>query len=349
MAYRDRIEALVAQYGESAAEAFIEAIESIRNSVTLRLIAERLERGDVQGAVEAIGLDPVAFERLERVLDEAYGAGGRAEVDNLPRLFDPQGGRVLFSFATRNTVGERELREHSSTLVTRIIEDQREAIRTALSEGLSRGDNPRRTALDVVGRVERGSNRRTGGIIGLTTAQERYVANARAQLTSGDPAQLRAFLTRERRDRSFDRTILKAIKEGRPLTRDTVDRILGRYSDSLLKLRGDTIARTETMAALNKGRFDAIGQQIEAGKIDAEDVTKKWLSVGDDHVRHSHQVLNGKTVPYDGVFTTPSGAMLRYPHDPRAPAWETIMCRCFMNIVTDYGATVVRRFRAEAA
>jgi len=349
MAYRDRIEALAAQFGERAAEAFLEAIEDIRNNVTLRLIVERLERGDVQGAVEAIGLDPVAFERLERVLEDAYGSGGRAEVDNLPRLIDPQGARVLFSFATRNTVGERELREHSSRLVTRIIDDQREAIRTALSDGLSRGDNPRRTALDVVGRMERGSNRRTGGILGLTSAQERYVANARAQLMSGDPAQMRAFLERGRRDKRFDRTILKAVREGKPLTRETVDRILGRYSDGLLKLRGDTIARTETLAALNKGRFDAIGQQIDAGKIDAQDVTKKWSSVGDDNVRHSHQVLNGQIAPYDGVFTSPSGALLRYPHDPRAPAWETIMCRCFMNIVTDYGATVVRRFRAEAA
>jgi hypothetical protein len=213
MAYRDRIEALIAQYGERIAEAFLAAFDDIRNSITLRIVVERLERGDINGAVQAMGLDPIAFERLERVMAEAYASGGDAEVDNIPPLRDPGGARVLFRFATRNTPGEEELRRRSSTLVTNIAEEQREVIRETLAQGLSEGVNPRALAPRIIGTVNRVTNRREGGIIGLSRPQARYVVNARAELASGDPEQLRAYLRRERRDKRFDRTILKAIRE----------------------------------------------------------------------------------------------------------------------------------------
>jgi hypothetical protein len=340
---REIIDALLAQYGERLRDAFLAAIEEIKNSVTLRVIVERLERGDINGAIEAIGLDPLAFERLELAMAEAYSAGGTAEVDSLPALRDPSGSRVVFRFGVRNTEGEAWLRQHSSTLVTRIVQDQRLAIRTALETGLSEGRNPRSTALDVVGRVDRTTNRRVGGVIGLTAPQERYVANARAQLASGDPRQLANFLGRGRRDKRSDRTILAAIKSGKPLPADDIDRIIGRYSDSLLHLRGETIARHETLLTLNKGRDDAIRQQITGGKIEAQDVTKIWRSAGDGRVRHTHKALNGKSAPMSGVFQSPSGALLRYPGDPTAPATETLMCRCQVQYRVSYIDALVRK------
>jgi hypothetical protein len=296
--------------------------------------------------VEAINLDPVAFERLERVMTEAYSAGGQAEVGNIPTLRDPSGGRVIFRFGVRDTEGEAWLRQHSTQLVTRIVENQREAIRTALSEGLEAGRNPRSTALDVVGRMDRASNGRTGGIIGLTAPQERYVASARAELLSGDETQLRAFLGRERRDKRFDRTVLAAIKAGKPIPLADVDRIVARYSDRLLALRGEMLARTETMTTLSRGRYDAVLQQIQSGKIDAQDVTKLWRSVGDGRDRHSHRALNGETARFDIAFVSPSGALLRYPGDPQAPGSETVGCRCWLTYKISYIDALVRRRQA---
>lgn len=235
---------------------------------------------------------------------------------------------------------------HGSPDKTRIIDDQREAIRTALAEGLTQGQNPRQTALDVVGRVSRASNRREGGVIGLTRAQSEYIARARQELLSGEPDQLQRYLERGRRDKRFDRTVLASIRSEKPIPRETVDRIVGRYSDRLLELRGEMLARTETMAALGKSRNDAIRQQIAAGKIMVEDVTKVWRSAGDSGVRHTHRVLNGKTAPMDGFFASPSGAMLRYPGDPWAPGSEIVGCRCWMEYKIDYFASVVRRQRA---
>lgn len=346
MAYRDEIGVLLDRFGDEAKAAFLAAINDIANSVTLRVIVERLEKGDVPGAIEAIGLDPQAFERLERAIADAYAGGGEAEVGHLPALREPSGARVVFRFGTRNTAGERELREHSSTLVTRIVADQRDAIRSALSDGLARGDNPRSTALDVVGRINRTTNRRTGGIIGLTAAQERYVASARAELASGDAMQMTRYLGRERRDKRFDRTITKAIREGKALPADTVTAIVGRYSDKLLDLRGEMLARTETMTALAKGRDDAMRQQINAGKVAERDVTKRWQSAKDERVRHTHRILDGRTAPMNGFFASPSGAMLRHPGDPNAPAAEIVGCRCFMSYKVAYIDALVRRRQA---
>lgn len=347
MTHRDRIEALIAQYGERAAQAFLAAIDDVRNSVTLRIVIERLERGDVPGAVDAIGLDTIAFERLETVMAEAYAAGGQAEVNNLPALRDPDGARVVFRFGTRNTIGEAELRQHSSTLVTCIVDDQREAIRAALSDGLAEGRNPRSTALDVVGRVNRASNRREGGVIGLSAPQERFAASARAELLSGDPELLRHYLTRTRRDKRFDATVKKAIEAGKPVPAEVASRIVGRYSDSLLELRGETIARTETITVLNKGRVDGIRQQIDGGKVAAQDVKKDWRSALDRRVRDSHAILHGMSVSIDEAFVSPAtGAAIQYPGDPAAPASERVSCRCFLQIEVDYFASVVRRQRA---
>ncbi|WP_011580562.1 MULTISPECIES: hypothetical protein [Chelativorans] len=343
---RDLIEQLLATYDGRLRLAFLSAVDDIRNAVVLRVVVERLERGDVAGAIEAMHLDADAFAKLELAIAEAYNAGGAASVENMPRMSDPEGNRVVFRFGIRNPEAEAWLREHSSTLVTRIVEDQREAIRNALTEGLAVGQNPRQTALNVVGRVSRATNRREGGVIGLTTAQSEYVARARHELLSGEPDQLHHYLSRGRRDKRFDRVVTAAIKEGKPIPAETVNRIVGRYSDRLLELRGEMLARTETMTALGKSRDDAIRQQIAAGKIMVEDVTKLWRSAGDSRVRHTHRILSGKSAPMDGFFQSPSGAMLRYPGDPQAPASEIVGCRCWVEYKIDHFANVARRQRA---
>lgn len=343
---RQIIEELLNRYDAAIREAFLDSIADIRDDVVLRELAEWLERGDIEGALRALHLDPEAFYRLDRAIRIAYDEAGQLTTENLPRAVDGFGNRVVFRWGVRNIEAEQWLNNHSATLVTNIIDDQRSAIRTALSEGLSRGDNPRQTALDIVGRVSRASNRREGGIIGLTGQQERFVANARRELLSGDEESLRAYLTRGRRDRRFDRTIEKAIRDGRALDRDAVTRIVGRYSDRLLQLRGEMLARTETLRSMGQGRHDAVAQQIRAGKIDVRDVTKIWHSVGDDRVRHSHRALNGKKQEFEAAFVSPSGARLRYPGDPDAPASETIGCRCWCEFKIDFAARLVRQRQA---
>ncbi|GGD43478.1 hypothetical protein [Aureimonas glaciei] len=52
MAIRDTIETLLSRYDKALREAFLAAIDDIRNGVTLKAVVEKLERGDVAGAVD---------------------------------------------------------------------------------------------------------------------------------------------------------------------------------------------------------------------------------------------------------------------------------------------------------
>jgi hypothetical protein len=276
---RNIFDQLLDKYDAALAEAFFQSIDTIKSAVTLRIVVERLERGDINGAIDTIQVEREAFPALELALADAYNSGGISLVENLPRLKDPEGNRVIFRFGVRNPDGEAFLRNHSSQLVTRITDDQKQAIRQALEEGLSTGRNPKSTALDVIGRVNRVTGRREGGIIGLTSQQERFVSLARVELISGDPVLLRSYLARQRRDKRFDRAVLAAIRDGKPIPSDLVTRIVGRYSDRMVQLRGEMLARTETIMALGTARENAMRQQIDNGKVAASDV-QKILAIG---------------------------------------------------------------------
>lgn len=316
----------MAQHEPLISAAFFEAIADIRDNAQISRIIEFLRQNDIESAIQAINLDPVAFRRVDQAILTAYEAGGIATVTSMPPIRSPELGRVVVRFDVRNPRAEQALREHSSSMITRIVDDQRTMIRTALTEGLAAGKNPRNTALDVVGRLNRATGRREGGTIGLTAPQERYVARAREELMSGDPAKLRAYLDRARRDKRFDRTVAKAIREGKPLDQATVDRIAGRYSDRLVQLRGETIARTETMQALNASQVEAWDQAIEASGLNRADIRQVWIATADRRTRDSHRHLNGEEIMLGGTFSNG----LRYPGDPNAPVSEIANCRCTM-------------------
>ncbi|WP_426289065.1 phage minor head protein [Ensifer adhaerens] len=342
------IDDLLATYEARLAAAFREAVDAIRSGIVLARVIERLERADINGAIEAMQIEPEAFSALEIALQKAFYAGGTNAVGELPKVTDPQGNRVIWRFGVRNPAAEAVLRDLSATMVTHITDDQRQGIRQALEAGLAGGANPRATALDVVGRINRVSKHREGGVIGLTRHQIAFIERARVNLASGDAKLMGEYFELKTRDKRFDRTIAAAMREGKPIVGDALAKVIGRLRDKNLLLRGEMLARTETMMALGTARDEAIRQQIEAGKVQAQDVTKTWRDAGDKRVRHTHRVLNGHAVGIDEVFQSPSGALLRYPGDPRAPVSEISGCRCRLEYKIDYIGGVVRRFRAEA-
>lgn len=337
---REQFELLVSQWEPVIRKAFLDAIADIKSNVVMKRVVERMERGDVAGAIEAMDLDATAFRTLDKAIAETFEGGGIASTSNMPTLRDPEGHAFTVRFDVRNIVAENWIRDHSSQLVTNIIADQRNSIRQALEAGLERGMNPRTTALDVVGRIDTATGRRTGGVLGLTAQQELFSQKALGELLSGDEALLRHYLTRERRDKRFDRTVSKAIRDGKPIPAETVQRMIGRYRDNLLKLRGDTIARTETMAALGQSNIEAYRQAIADGKVSASVVFKIWHSTPDGRTRHTHRVMNKQKVSFDGKFQSRPGVFLAYPCDPDAPVEETVNCRCFMQVKIDHLAGI---------
>lgn len=332
---REQFEQLISGFEPLIRKAFEDAVEDIKTRAEIGRIVERLERRDIEGAMRALHLDPAVFRPLDTAIVNAYNGGGVATTGRLPLIRQPGGGQVIIRFDTRNVRAENWLRDHSSRLISNIVDDQRNAIRTALVQGMEAGRNPRSTALDIVGRLNRATGRREGGVIGLTAQQERFAASYLDDLLSGDPARLRATLERARRDKRFDRTVLKAINEQRPVGAEIAGRMVGRYRDRMLQLRGETIARTETMAALNESQMEAMRQAVDGG-VDATTIVKVWRSSSDDRVRDSHRAMHGQEVSLNGKFTSPSGAMLAYPGDPEAGASEIINCRCWMETKIDF-------------
>lgn len=325
---------LLERHEPALAAAFMEAIDNLRAGAQIRLLERALASGDIETALRALNLDEFAFEQLLEELRAAYLDAGQQSADGLPRTV----GRVRFS--GRNPRAEAWLRDHSASFVTRLLEDQRQAVRQSLVDLMQRGAAPRTGVTAIVGPVSRVTGRREGGILGLSAPQEASVRLARQQLESADPATLRAYLARSRRDRRFDRSITKALREGRPVEPAIAARAVTAYERRLLALRAETIARTEAMSALGAAQDEALRQAVESGSVQAFQIRRVWRSASDLRVRHTHRDLNGDSVGLDETFMSPSGATLRYPGDPSAPTSERVNCRCWLEPRIDYFANL---------
>lgn len=334
---RVRIVQLTKKFEPTLKLAFLEAIQDITKRSDLARIVERLEKGDIAGAIDAVHLDPAAFRALDGAIASAFDAGGKSTIDNLPRLRDPRGGEFVVRWDARNIRAENWLRTHSSTLITRITDDQRNVIRSVLSQGMIDGRNPRSTALDLIGRINRATGRREGGVIGLSGPQQQAVQKALEELHSDDPSVMARYFSRVRRDRRFDAAVRKAMEAGRPVDSITASKIIGRYRDRLLDLRGETIARTETMAALNQSSLEAMQQAVDAGAVKADTVTKTWHTARDPRVRDSHAAQDRQSVGMSELFSNG----LAYPGDPAGGASETANCRCWMETRIDFTAGLI--------
>lgn len=338
---RERFETLLAEFEPIIRRAFMDAIDDLRSGVSLRIVIERLERRDIEGAIEALNLDRAAYSPLDEAIRRAYSGGGAATVDGMPALRDPSGGKAVIRFDAQAFRAVEWARQHA--LAPRMVEIDKEAARTIIVDGIAHGRGARRVALDLAGRINRATGRREGGVIGLTVQQAEHVISMRDRLASGDPEEMRKVFDMGRRDKRFDRTIAKAIEAEKPVPAEMIERMTARYSDRLLDLRGTTIARTEGMAAFNEATVEAYRQAIDKGAVREADLQKKWIAVGDGRTRHTHMAMNGQQVGFGGMFQSPSGATLRYPHDPDAPASEKVNCRCRMDITIDFLARFRRR------
>ena len=118
----------------------------------------------------------------------------------------------------------------------------------------------------------------------------------------------------------------------------SIERAVIKQTNKLLRIRGEQIARTETIKALNAGRDEGARQLIDSGNVSARNVTGIWHSAGDGKVRDSHSAIDGQTRLIGEAFQTPSGVLLLHPGDTSlgAPAADTINCRCYKEIKIDY-------------
>lgn len=335
MSLEKDIEELVERYTPLIRDAFLLAIRDVVDRTLLVDMVAAIQVGDTVGAFRALGMTEAALRPIAATIEQAFEAGGVTTGNSFPRRLSTPGGRAVFRFDVRDARAERWLREESSRLVTRIADDTRVNVQTLMTDGVRAGRHPRSVALDIVGRIDPVTKRRTGGVVGLSAPQERAVARARQELQELDAN----YFSRERRDKRFDNIVRNAIDNDKPLTSEQISKLTGRYKDSLLQLRGEMIGRTESIAALNKSEMEAVKQAVDMGSVQESAVKRIWDSAGrDGRTRSTHLQMEGQAVGLDEPFTAPGGAKLMHPGDSSlgAPGSETIACRCRVKLKIDW-------------
>lgn len=304
------IDELIAAAEPKIRKRFGAIILQIRNEHSLDELADLIVAGRLDDALSAM---EAAAGRLAQTINGVWLNAGEQGLEELGEALG-----IVVDFNSTNIRAVQAMARNRLELVREFTREQRLATQRALLDGIGRGINPKEQA-----RLFRES-------IGLTSRQEGYVLNYRRQLEELNPAALR----RDLRDGRFDRTFKKALRDGTPLSRDQVDRMVGRYRDRWIKYRSEVIARTESLTAVHDGFEEGIRQSVESGTIDPEKVRRIWNDSGDDRVRDfedsstSHRSMHLQERGLEEPFTSGAGNSIRFPGDPLAPPYDRIQCRC---------------------
>lgn len=117
--------------------------------------------------------------------------------------------------------------------------------------------------------------------------------------------------------------------EGIPQLTARVQDVLSTTNTQHWPNRAVTVARTETIGALNAGRvdsFQAVADELGPDEL-GEGFEQMWLATEDSRTRRTHKAADGQRVPLGQPFIV-GGHELAFPGDPRGPAKEVIQCRC---------------------
>lgn len=112
-----------------------------------------------------------------------------------------------------------------------------------------------------------------------------------------------------------------------PTITQAVNQVLTATGSERWPNRAVTVARTETIAAVNAGVFRSA--QLDAEQRGDPAPFKQWISTADKRTRPTHVAADKQRTLLSEPFRV-GGAQLLFPGDPRGPAQEVINCRCSM-------------------
>lgn len=298
-------------------KAFLEAIEKLGERLDVKRIETLLRQGLVSEALAVVdagllanGLAPIAAAATDAAILAGKAAATAANL--IPALKE-----VQISFGVVNPHTVTNLRSYEMDKIVELTKEARASVQAAVSAGVAAGRGPADIARDV-----RAS-------IGLTETQTAAVSNFRRMLEEKD----KAALTRALRDKRFDATVARSIEGKAKLKPAQIDKMVERYRERMLKSRATTISRTEAIRALNTGNYLLWKQNVEEGKVRADQITRTWVVTVDGRERTAHRLapsMNKNGVGLDEPFKTLDGPLM-YPGDPNAPARAVVKCRCSVN------------------
>lgn len=330
---KDPLRKLIEAWEPRLSRAFRTAIRAMRDQVVLSELVQRIKAGDIEGAIRLVGLDPAKFRALDKALSDFFEAAGHDITLSIKPQAGPLGLRIAPLFDVRAPSADGWIRNRTGELITQITDDQRALVRQALAplrsgiDPMLTGDTPQKLALDLVGRVSRETGSREGGLIGLTSQQAEWARNYAQEIAGDTPSA--AALTRKLRDKRFDRTVARAIRDGEPISADLQEKMAAAYRNRALRYRAETIAKAEADAVAIQAQQEAWDQAVARGSVAESALRRFWLTAGDDHVRPTHRAVPGMNkagVRLNEPFETPKGPTMQ-------PGWSFDPgCRCRVRI-----------------
>lgn len=285
--------------------AFSGAVAHMRAAADTKAAAEAIRAGWVERAVDA-ALPAAVLNNAWEGVTNAVQSAVTTSANAAAALNGPVNGLVVRFNVTSPGV-QAWLSKWELMALQGFTAETRAAVTDLIRTGVLAGRNP----LDIARSIPRS--------IGLTARMERAAQNYEAALREGRMGDAAAYRLRDRRYGHA----------GQP-GEDRIRVLVDRYREKALKLRQETIARTETIRALGAGQHLLWEQQIEAGKVKRDRVRRKWIYTAGGKVRHSHRTIpsmNPKGVAQNEPFKSLLGPIL-FPGDPNATAANTINCMC---------------------
>jgi hypothetical protein len=329
-----QIDAILRQLEPRIRAAFIKAIYRARAAIDVAELLDALRAGDIERAVRLFRLDDAAMFPLEDAIRATFIAGGQSVVA-------PTGLRGAWGFNGRHMRAEQWTRNIGSTLIQRIRDDTLEMARQVITAGLRDGFTPQAVQRELTGTLNRLTGQREGGFLGLTTQQAQSIVGRPAgiiggvyspakmgalqKLASGEPALMREYLGLKLRDRRYDATVKRAIRDGAPVAPADLEKIIRAHKSKALAYRGQVIAKNEAFTAQAAGRDEAYRQMLE--RPDVVDVTARWQHNRSQVPRPDHVAMNGTVISLakGEAFVFPDATM-KHPHDPAGGAKHSIGC-----------------------
>lgn len=308
------VQRIAGRYEKQISKGLLDAFREIRSSVSTKELEKILSTYGVESAyqyIQKLNINGVIDKHIVDDLNSAIINSGKMSIATVPA------GAVMdntFRFNLLAYNASQYVRSYQFSLIKDISQNSIAAIRQSLQTDILVGVNPISTA------------RNFRSAIGLTARQEQAVRNFERMLSEGN----REALSRALRDKRFDSTVLRSIKDGAPLSKKQIAKMTKRYRERYLKYRSQTIARTESLRATSMGQHLAIMQAHEGGNIDGTVLKRIWIYSADARTRDPHRTvnsLNPEGVRIDQPFQTQLGPLL-YPRDPNGSGANTINCRC---------------------
>lgn len=354
MARPKTLQALLDTLEPGVRAAFLAAMQNVRDDAVIADIIDALTKGDIERAIRAIPLGAEYLAPLDSALRQSHQDGGEWAMQSLQAMAKTQGVQVTARFNPRNLRAERFTAEQSARLVTEVLEETKAGLRALMVQQLKNNTAPRSAALDIVGRVNKLTGKRGGGLVGLHSQDIDLADRLKGMLS--DPEQIRRFFIKDaatgksrprykNTPKSFNTRIRAAIKAGRGLNASDLNGFTNIHRNNLLRNRGESIARTELLGSLSHAEDEGLEQLIERGTVGRDYVYSEWDSSEDQDTRDSHRAMDGQRRRQGEPFVTGDSFLMLFPGDRSlgAPAKEIIKCRCVRRIDIDFIGSAAAR------